>query len=39
MVYYVPNADARMSLSMTTAHVNVKAAASWVALIFFFISF
>jgi hypothetical protein len=33
MVYFVPNVDVRRSLSMTTVHVNVKAVASWGALI------
>ena len=29
IIYFVPSVDARRSLSMTTVHVNVKAAASW----------
>ena len=39
MVYFVPSVDARRSLFMMMAHANVKAAASWGTLIFFFISF
>ena len=31
-VYYVPNVDARMSSSMMTVRVNVRAAVSWAAL-------